>query len=102
MPACLLSTSRVGASPSRCRRRRPSRDERSEAARINPNASGMMWRATVLTIFPEMFPGPLGASLAGKALAAGLWGLAAVGIRAHAPDRHRSVHDPPARGGPRV
>src|SRR5258708_3457291 len=100
MRACLLSPSRVGASPSRCRRRRPSRDERSEAARINPNASGMMWRATVLTIFPEMFPGPLGASLAGKALAAGLWGLEAVDIRAHATDKHRSVDDTPAGGGP--
>src|SRR5262245_45349670 len=59
-----------------------------------------MWRATVLTIFPELFPGPLGASLAGKALAAGLWSLDAVDIRAHATDRHRSVDDTPAGGGP--
>ena len=59
-----------------------------------------MWRATVLTIFPEMFPGPLGASLAGKALAAGLWTLDAVDIRAHATDKHRSVDDTPAGGGP--
>jgi tRNA (guanine37-N1)-methyltransferase len=59
-----------------------------------------MWRATVLTIFPEMFPGPLGSSLAGKALAAGRWTLAAVDIRAHATDKHRSVDDTPAGGGP--
>jgi tRNA (guanine37-N1)-methyltransferase len=59
-----------------------------------------MWRASVLTIFPEMFPGPLGVSLAGKALAAGLWGLDAVDIRAHATDKHRSVDDTPAGGGP--
>src|SRR5712671_137800 len=59
-----------------------------------------MWRATILTIFPEMFPGPLGASLAGRALAAGLWALEAVDIRAYATDKHRSVDDTPAGGGP--
>ena len=59
-----------------------------------------MWRATILTIFPEMFPGPLGSSLAGKALAAGVWALDAVDIRAHATDKHRSVDDTPAGGGP--
>jgi tRNA (guanine37-N1)-methyltransferase len=59
-----------------------------------------MWRATVLTIFPGMFPGPLGESLAGRALAAGLWSLDARDIRAHATDRHRSVDDTPAGGGP--
>src|SRR3984957_10293896 len=59
-----------------------------------------MWRATVLTIFPEMFPGPLGASLAGKACAKGLWSLAAVDIRDFATDRHRMVDDTPAGGGP--
>ncbi len=59
-----------------------------------------MWRATVLTIFPEMFPGPLGSSLAGKALAAGIWALDAADIRAYATDRHRSVDDTPAGGGP--
>jgi tRNA (guanine37-N1)-methyltransferase len=60
----------------------------------------MPWRASVLTIFPEMFPGPLGASLAGKALGAGLWGVEIIDIRAHAADRHRSVDDTPAGGGP--
>src|SRR5580692_7716049 len=58
------------------------------------------WRATVLTLFPEMFPGPLGFSLAGKALAAGLWALEARDIRDSATDRHRSVDDTPAGGGP--
>src|SRR5215831_20463468 len=59
-----------------------------------------MWRATVLTIFPDMFPGPLGQSLAGKALAAGVWALDAVDIRGYATDKHRSVDDTPAGGGP--
>jgi tRNA (guanine37-N1)-methyltransferase len=59
-----------------------------------------MWRASVLTLFPEMFPGPLGASLAGKALAAELWTLDAIDIRAHATDKHRTVDDTPAGGGP--
>jgi tRNA (guanine37-N1)-methyltransferase len=59
-----------------------------------------IWRATVLTLFPEMFPGPLGISLAGRALAAGLWALEARDIRDSATDRHRSVDDTPAGGGP--
>lgn len=59
-----------------------------------------MWRATVLTLFPEMFPGPLGISLAGKALASGLWTLDARDIRNAATDKHRSVDDTPAGGGP--
>jgi tRNA (guanine37-N1)-methyltransferase len=60
----------------------------------------MTWRATILTLFPDMFPGPLGVSLAGKALAAGLWALEARDIRDSATDRHRSVDDTPAGGGP--
>jgi len=60
----------------------------------------MTWRATVLTLFPEMFPGPLGLSLAGRALASGLWELDARDIRDSATDRHRSVDDTPAGGGP--
>jgi tRNA (guanine37-N1)-methyltransferase len=59
-----------------------------------------MWLATILTIFPEMFPGPLGLSLAGKARAAGVWGIETIDIRAHATDKHRSVDDTPAGGGP--
>ena len=58
-----------------------------------------MWTATVLTLFPDMFPGPLGASLAGKAQAAGLWQLETRDIRDAATDRHRSVDDTPAGGG---
>ena len=60
----------------------------------------MTWHATVLTLFPEMFPGPLGVSLAGRAQASGLWALEARDIRASAGDRHRSVDDTPAGGGP--
>ena len=60
----------------------------------------MTWRATVLTIFPEMLPGPLAFSLAGKALDAGLWRLETVDIREFARDKHRSVDDAPFGGGP--
>jgi tRNA (guanine37-N1)-methyltransferase len=60
----------------------------------------MPWRATVLTIFPDMFPGPLGLSLAGRALENGLWSLEPVDIREFATDRHRSTDDTPAGGGP--
>ncbi|HXO92003.1 MAG TPA: tRNA (guanosine(37)-N1)-methyltransferase TrmD [Stellaceae bacterium] len=60
----------------------------------------MTWRATVLTIFPEMLPGPLAYSLAGKALRAGLWRLETVDIRDFARDKHRSVDDAPFGGGP--
>jgi tRNA (guanine37-N1)-methyltransferase len=59
-----------------------------------------MWRASVLTIFPDMFPGPLGTSLAGKALQAGLWSLQTIDIRDYATDKHRTVDDTPAGGGP--
>ena len=59
-----------------------------------------MWRASVLTIFPEMFPGPLGLSLAGKALASGAWSLEVVDIREFTTDKHRTVDDTPAGGGP--
>ncbi len=56
--------------------------------------------ATVLTLYPEMFPGPLGVSLSGKALDRGLWSLDTVQIRDFAENRHRSVDDTPAGGGP--
>lgn len=59
-----------------------------------------MWRASVLTILPDVFPGPLGASLAGKALTAGVWALDVIDIRSFATDRHRTVDDTPAGGGP--
>ena len=58
------------------------------------------WTANVLTLFPEMFPGPLGHSLAGRALADGLWRLHTVDIRGFATDKHRTVDDTPFGGGP--
>src|SRR5262245_33215691 len=58
------------------------------------------WRATILTLFPEMFPGPLGTSLAGKALASGLWELEPPNSGSSATDKHRTVDDTPAGGGP--
>jgi tRNA (guanine37-N1)-methyltransferase len=57
------------------------------------------FRATVLTLFPDMFPGPLGASLAGKALQDGVWALETVDIRGFASDKHRTVDDSPFGGG---
>jgi tRNA (guanine37-N1)-methyltransferase len=60
----------------------------------------MSWRATILTLFPDMFPGPLGVSLAGRALASDVWQLEVRDIRASATDKHRSVDDTPAGGGP--
>src|SRR5690349_576994 len=58
------------------------------------------WTATVLTLFPAMFPGPLGHSLAGKALERGVWRLETVDIRGFARDKHRTVDDTPFGGGP--
>ena len=63
-------------------------------------AAASAWKAVVLTLFPEMFPGFLGQSLAGKALAAGIWALETVDIRDFASDKHRSVDDAPFGGGP--
>ena len=59
----------------------------------------MTFRATILTLFPEMFPGPLGLSLAGDALSKGLWALEARNIREHGLGKHRAVDDTPAGGG---
>ena len=60
----------------------------------------MSFAATVLTLYPEMFPGPLGVSLSGDALARGLWSLETKNIRDHGIGRHRAVDDTPAGGGP--
>jgi len=60
----------------------------------------MPWTATVVTLFPEMFPGPLGVSLVGKALESGLWSLEVRDIRDHGLGKHRQVDDTPAGGGP--
>lgn len=65
-----------------------------------PTGTGRLpWRASVLTLFPEMFPGPLGVSLVGQALEAGLWSLALHQIREFGIGRHRAVDDTPAGGG---
>ena len=62
-----------------------------------PISSGRpSWRATVLTLFPEMFPGPLGVSLSGQALEAGIWSLATIPIRGFGLGKHRTVDDAPA------
>ena len=61
---------------------------------------GIMFRATLFTLMPEMFPGPLGVSLAGDALTRGLWALETRDIREHGRGRHRAVDDTPAGGGP--
>ncbi len=67
----------------------------------NPNgAHSAPWRAWVLTLFPEAFPGPLGLSLSGRALANGLWALETLDIREHTRDRHRAVDDRAFGGGP--
>src|SRR5436305_140528 len=61
--------------------------------------SAITFRASVLTLYPDMFPGPLGSSLAGRALEEGIWSLEAKNIRDFATDKHRSVDDTPAGGG---
>ena len=70
------------------------------AERNRNGAHSAPWRAWVLTLFPEAFPGPLGLSLSGRALADGLWALETLNIREHAHDRHRAVDDRAFGGGP--
>jgi tRNA (guanine37-N1)-methyltransferase len=67
---------------------------------MSESPTAAAWRAVVLTLFPELFPGPLGASLAGRALADGVWSLRSVDIREFGRGRHRAVDDTPAGGGP--
>jgi len=67
--------------------------------RPTPDVTREPWCVHVLTLFPEMFPGPLGVSLAGQALAAGIWSLATHQIRDHGIGRHKAVDDTPAGGG---
>ena len=62
--------------------------------------SNVLWQATVLTLFPEMFPGPLGVSLLGKGLEKNLWSLDVRDIREHGIGKHRTVDDSPSGGGP--
>jgi tRNA (guanine37-N1)-methyltransferase len=73
--------------------------QRLEPLRPGPRMTAP-WTARILTLYPEMFPGPLGHSLTGRALEDGLWRLEPLDIRAHATDRHRTVDDTPAGGGP--
>jgi len=67
---------------------------------LSAKAEKPVWTATVLTLFPEMFPGPLGHSIAGKALEDGVWALETVDFRDFASDKHRTVDDAPFGGGP--
>ncbi len=67
---------------------------------MSEGAKNPVWTATVLTLYPEMFPGPLGCSLAGKALDDGIWALETVDVRNFAIDRHATVDDAPFGGGP--
>ena len=87
----------------RCRRarRRDDEDVPSDMRRSWPECGlRSSWHATVLTLFPEMFPGPLGISLLGKALEKNLWSLDVRDIRDHGLGKHRTVDDTPAGGGP--
>ena len=86
--------------PQRHRRPRSGFDAEAAAARTaRCRGQPVSFRASVLTLYPEMFPGPLGLSLAGRALEAGTWSLEPVQIRDFAADRHRTVDDTPAGGG---
>src|ERR1700733_3263272 len=67
---------------------------------MKPLIMSSNWRASVLTLFPEMFPGPLGVSLVGKALEKRLWSLDVRDIRDHGLGKHRTVDDTPSGGGP--
>ncbi len=67
---------------------------------MSERAKNPVWTATVLTLYPEMFPGPLGCSLAGKALDDGIWALETVDVRKFATDSHATVDDAPFGGGP--
>ena len=78
----------------------PKRASRSSPPTTAKKSGAMTWAATVLTVLPEMFPGPLGMSLSGKALAEDRWSLETIDIRKFATTRYGSVDDTPAGGGP--
>lgn len=90
-------TSDEGALPASDREAR--RTSREDARRASDREVRRTWRATVFTLFPEMFPGPLGHSLAGRALERGIWSLEVRNIRDAGHGRHRSVDDTPFGGG---
>lgn len=77
----------------------PETDEASPQAAISAAAAPTPWRAKIVTLFPELFPGPLGASLTGEALAQGLWSIETIDLRTFGIGRHRNVDDTPAGGG---
>ncbi len=70
------------------------------ASVLGAGAAAMSWRAVPITLFPEMFPGPLGFSLAGRALKEGIWSCAPIDLRAFGIGRHRSVDDAPLAAAP--
>src|SRR5690606_12613267 len=74
--------------------------DRGRGRRHRRQARRMNWRADVVTLFPELFPGPLGASVIGRGLGEGRWSLAATNLRDFAVDKYRTVDDTPAGGGP--
>ena len=101
-PSCRRSILPPAGSPSRCRRissrrRRPLPP--THPSDLAPRGRGVSFSATILTLYPEMFPGLLGASLSGDALSRGLWSLDVRNIRDHGIGRHRNVDDTPAGGG---
>src|SRR5690349_17072019 len=78
---------------------RRNRERSPPAARRGMGAAVMTFTAVPLTLYPDMFPGPLGHSMAGRALESGTWNCAPVQIRDFATDKHRTVDDTPAGGG---
>ena len=74
-------------------------DTGQKVADFETNLPKTLWQATILTLFPEMFPGPLGHSLAGKSMNDGIWTLKTLDIRGFARDKHRTVDDAPLGGG---
>src|ERR1700741_4794451 len=98
-------------SPSRTASFRKSTSQLAASSSIRPSTSSRprtesmtmaepLWTVRVLTLFPQMFPGPLGQSIAGQALESGAWALETVDIRDFARDKHRPVDDTPLGGGP--
>ncbi len=74
-------------------------EARRSSLTAREQAGQAVWRSTILTLYPDMFPGPLGLAIAGRALREGRWACQAVHIRDFATDKHRSVDDTPAGGG---
>ena len=100
----MLPPSGPGAAALLAKRRAPNLRALKEPNPVSAVSAGppsSPWRATVVTLFPGLFPGPLGASLAGAALEQGLWALDTISIRDFGIGRHKQVDDTPAGGGVR-